>query len=170
MRFVSSILNLYRDISFPGAPKMHTITATCTGTLNLVPELEKLAAVYIPLFTKGRSALDYMQGGFPLFLIWKAAPGMVKDVVFGNSNYSTHPHNVWKSLQGLFAKPKLWSALLDLLVMMDHKHLLVLIDTAVRLRLLDANLRVPAQLGKLHAKEEPAGKVRIFAMVDCWTQ
>lgn len=25
-------------------------------------------------------------------------------------------------------------------------------------------------LGKLGAKDEPAGKVRIFAMVDCWTQ
>jgi len=25
-------------------------------------------------------------------------------------------------------------------------------------------------LGKLGFKEEPAGKVRVFAMVDCWTQ
>lgn len=170
MKFVSSILNLYRDINFPGTPKLGTITAECTGSLKLVPELNKLAVSYIPLFTKGFVALEYMEGGYPLFLIWKSAPGMLKDVVFGSSNYSTHPHNVLKSLLGLFAKPHLWSALLDILVMMNHKHLLALIDIAVQTKILTKETRIPAALGKLHAKEEPAGKVRLFAIVDCWTQ
>jgi len=34
----------------------------------------------------------------------------------------------------------------------------------------DPNLARPDKLGKLGIKEEAAGKVRVFAMVDCWTQ
>jgi hypothetical protein len=34
----------------------------------------------------------------------------------------------------------------------------------------DPRLGNPDKLGKLGLKEEAAGKVRVFAMVDCWTQ
>lgn len=170
MRFVASILNLYREIEFPGVPKMNTIVDKCSGKLETVPSLVQLMSSFIPLFTKDRSALDYMEGGFPLFLIWKAAPGMIKDVAFGASNYSTHPHNVLKSLLALFNNPKLWDSFIDIAVIINHKVILQLVDLATKLGILQRNPAYKGALGKLHAKEEPAGKVRIFAMADCWTQ
>jgi hypothetical protein len=170
MRFVSSILNLFRDITFPGSPKMNTITDACKGTLMTVPALMMLITDFIPLFTKGRNALDFMNGGMPLFLIWKAAPGMIKDFMFGVSNYSTHPHNLLKSLLALYNQPKVWDAFIEILMIMNHKYILGLVDQATKLGLLIRDRVYRGPLGKLHAKEEPAGKVRIFAMVDAWTQ
>jgi hypothetical protein len=170
MKLVSSLLNLYRDITFPGTPKLSTIVDATTGTFKEMPALYLYANAFVPLFTKGLSALDFMNGGRPLFIIWKAAPGMIKDFMFGVSNYSTHPHNILKSLLSLFNRPKLWDAFIDVLMITNNKHILALIDFATMQGLLIKHPRLKGALGKLHAKEEPAGKVRIFAIVDPWTQ
>lgn len=93
---------------------------------------------------------------------------MIKESVFGMSNYSSHPHNVLKSLQALRGKPRLWSAFLSVLHISKNTELLTLVDQAEDSGILLGGR--PGALGKLHAKEEAAGKTRIFAMVDAPTQ
>jgi len=168
MKLVSCILNVYREIKFPGTPNLSTITAPFSGDVSVFDSVAPMLPSILDLFLKRRNALESMEGGKPLFIIWKASPGMIKEPVFGASNYSTHPHNLYKSLLALRNRPQLWTAFMKILHDVNHGPLLQLINLAE-----DKGLMLTGQtgaLGKLHAKEEPAGKVRIFAMVDAWTQ
>lgn len=168
MKLVSCILNVYRDIKFPGTPNLSTITAPFTGDVSVFDSVQPMIPRILDLFTNGRDALEMMEGGKPLFIIWKASPGMIKEPVFGASNYSTHPHNLYKSLMALYNKPELWASFMKIVNDVNHGPLLRLINLAESTGLLLTGQT--GALGKLHAKEEPAGKVRIFAMVDAWTQ
>jgi len=168
MRMCSTILNVYRDIKFPGTPNLETITKGFTGDSGVLQSMFGYIEEFLILALKSKNAREYMDGGFPPFLIWKAAPGMIKESVFGSSNYSTHPHNILKSLQALRGKPAIWRAFKTVLETSNNKAILELVNTAENSGILLGGR--PGAIGKLHAKEEPAGKVRIFAMVDAPTQ
>jgi hypothetical protein len=170
IRLVSSIASLYRNTGYEGTPKLNTITDPFNGKGALVPELNILAPVFIRLFVPSHlDPMEYIRVGInPLILLLKAAPGMIKEAVFGMSNYSTHPHNVLRSLQSLYNQPQLWFPLMTVLKWTDNRYMSNLISIAVSYGLLLPGYK--GALGKLHAKEEAAGKVRLFAMVDCWTQ
>lgn len=167
IKLLLSILNVYRAIDFPGTPKLQTITAPFSGD----PEALHVLFVFVKPFAKAISGklldgLDFVKGTGKLFLILKAAPGMLKHTLFGVANYSSHPHNVLRSLQSLHSS-ELWKPFKYLVEALDHKPIAKLVEIAERTGLL---LPFNGALGKLHAKEEAAGKVRIFAMVDVWTQ
>jgi len=85
----------------------------------------------------------------------------------GISNYSSSPTNLVLQLRGLYNSP-LWPSFEYLYTKIGHYG----VRDAVGLFKQYGNPSGLAftQLGKLHAKEEAAGKVRIFAIVDPWTQ
>lgn len=170
MKLISSILNLYRDIDYPGVPKLNTITAPFAGDLEAMEALRPLIPYFLEAFLpKGDTPQSAIQWkGRRLFLIWKAGPGMLKDTFFGTSNYNSHPSNVFRAFLGLHANKDLWEAFCFITRFVEHRALQSLIDVFVRYEL----FTIPAKgaLGKLHAKEEAAGKVRLFAMVDAPTQ
>jgi hypothetical protein len=170
MRYVSSILNLYRDISYPGTPKLNTITAPFTGDVEAMETLRPLIPYFLQAFLpRGDDPKGSIQWkGRRLFLIWKAGPGMLKDTFLGNANYNSHPHNVLRALIALYKDEEIWNAFTYCVRFVEHRALQVLVDIFIRYRICD--LPASGALGKLHAKEEPAGKVRLFAMVDAPTQ
>lgn len=168
LKMISTILNVYRDIKFPGTPKLQTITQAFTGDTAILDSMFSYIEPFLELALKSKDARDYMDGGFAPFLIWKAAPGMIKESIFGSSNYSTHPHNILKSLQALRGKPAIWDAFLTVLRTSKNTAILEIVQFAEDNGILLGGR--PGAIGKLHAKEEPAGKTRIFAMVDAPTQ
>lgn len=69
MRMVSTILNVYRDIKFPGTPNLETITKGYTGDSGVLLSMFGYIEEFLNLALKGRNAKEYMDGGFPPFLI-----------------------------------------------------------------------------------------------------
>lgn len=169
MKLVSSILNVYRDIDFPGVPKLNTIIAPFSGDVNTIPGLQEYINPFLNLFYPGSTPfVEVVQGKVKIFHIWKAAPGMLKDAIFGKSNYSSHPFNVLSAFGSLYARNRIWEAFMTVITVTNNSYLLKLADLFVKFGL-GASLPIRA-LGKLHAKEEAAGKVRLFAMADAPTQ
>nr|UIW13869.1 MAG: RNA-dependent RNA polymerase [Rhizoctonia solani mitovirus 87] len=169
MKLVSSILNVYRDIDFVGAPKLETIVAPYKGHSDAVENLSLYISDFLNLFYPSSIPFtEIVQGKVRLFHIWKAAPGMLKDAVFGLANYSSHPYNVLKAYMALLSRTEIWDAFMTILIITKNTPLLKLSEILFKFKLTAINLR--GQLGKLHAKEEAAGKVRLFAMVDAPTQ
>lgn len=168
MRWISSILNVYRDIDYEGAPKLSTITQPFTGDVSSLESMREYIAPFCTKFFAADSREAVKWRGRRLFLIWKAGPGMLKQSFLGNSNYNSHPHNVLRAFISLYRNSEIWESFLLLVRLMEHRGLDVLIR-----KFLDYELyKLPGvgPLGKLHAKEEAAGKVRLFAMVDAPTQ
>jgi hypothetical protein len=148
---------------------LETITAAYTGTDSINAELQRWINPYLTLFYPGRAPfVEVVQGKVKLFHIWKAAPGMLKDAIFGKSNYSSHPYNVLRALLSLRARPGLWSAFNIVITILNNKPLLKMVNIIEEYQLWA--MPVTAAVGKLHAKEEAAGKVRLFAMADAPTQ
>lgn len=127
MKLVSSILNVYRDIKYPGKVKLKTITDPFTGDETAVARLQEYIVPFLMAFFSfnllrsdvrrdGSVSLSRLQAlakgaiqwqGRRLFLIWKAAPGMLKTTLFGSADYSTHPYNVFRSFLSLYKQPLL---------------------------------------------------------------
>lgn len=171
MKFISSILNLYRDIDYPGTPKLQTITAPFAGDENAMFNMRSLIAPFINALPQLGSPIfkeNIQWRGRRLFLIWKAGPGMLKDTFFGTADYNSHPSNVFRAFLGLYRNKALWDSFLFLARYVEHRGLNVLIEIFLKYDL--GKIPAAGPLGKLHAKEEPAGKVRLFAMVDAPTQ
>jgi hypothetical protein len=138
-----------------------------------------------------------LEGSGKLFPIFKSAPGMVKaeglTTGMGKvlspmvNDFSTSPTNVVHAIRALYNKKELFRAARDIAVFTGNLALRKLVRAGMHAGegspLVNANFGVlkdnpwgpgmapfKPQLGKLRAKEEPAGKVRIFAMVDPITQ
>ncbi|QDW65415.1 putative RNA-dependent RNA polymerase [Rhizoctonia solani mitovirus 25] len=174
MKWISSILNIYRDIDFEGAPKLSTITNGYEGEVGAVARLQPYIKPFLGGFLSfNKTPLTKLPGlikwdGRRLFMIWKAAPGMLKQSFFGTSNYSTHPHNVLRAFISLYKRPETWSAFVFIAKAVNHRGVLALIKEFLDWQL--DELPGAGAIGKLHAKKEPAGKVRLFAMADAPTQ
>lgn len=87
---------------------------------------------------------------------------------------STHPLAVHEAAVALDENPELRPAILYFLAQLPKGNVLKDLWRHCMLVTLDKSLATvrgsnPA-LGKLSLKQEAAGKVRVFAMVDCWTQ
>lgn len=197
IKFVFTILNMYRVIEYKGVVKLSTITNPFIGYVEIkgpvgpnqfvadMPITDQETAIrfilpYIPAFieslvklTKIRvssfTEVQWNKLSGTLFIIWKAAPGMVKLIGEGGiSDYSTHPVNLVFQLRKLAQDKEIFESFLDIVKGFGHYHLSKLVSAALSVKLLDGPSK--SSIGKLHAKEEAAGKVRIFAIVDAWTQ
>jgi len=167
-----TLLSLYRDLHFSGELKLKTITdpPLCHSSSHL---LKTMIKPFTTLYCKGHHGLTDLSKSNALFPILKSGPQVLRDSGSPVTEYNTHPnsvlktfyliHNTWEGdlikhsiqtiaqLSGNYPVLELWKRLSDLR----------------RDKVLLPSLKIThSLLGKLSVKEEAAGKVRVFAMVD----
>lgn len=177
IRLWLSLFSLYRVIEFPGKVKLATITDPFGGS-DLGQILPAYSSFVITVFRKSiekKFSTDFVWDciheresalrSLPVkpFMISKSSP------VVGHS-YSTSFSMLIMTFHAWSFSPLL-PYLKDWLKMTGNTRFLNWFEEGLRFssgRLKQAYPNLP--LGKLGLKDEPAGKVRVFAMVDCITQ
>jgi len=188
IRLVQTLINIFRVIKFVGALKLDTITAASTATGLLTREIMGFIPLFLNLFVFNRftrrqvTTLVYRFARGPILPLFKGGPGAL-----GIKGYwNTHPIVMAKTLIGMMRLPRVWESFLGLVTLSHNFALAKLVDAFQPLRYLTGlliavpkgakvvfqYLQIEPQrtIGKLGFKEEAAGKVRVFAMVDGWTQ
>lgn len=163
IRFWLTLFSIFRDIIFPGTLKLSTITGPSTATSEA-----GLIEVWLPRFKDlffGQSNLDSLSEAklFPILTSGPQASGKEKtynsgaESVIRSAHLFNDPSNseLKKALQQLMTLTK--SSVLE-----HFFNLIIKLDIQVK--------PLSRFLGRLAIKEEAAGKVRVFAMVDPWTQ
>jgi hypothetical protein len=171
IKFTLSVFNFYRNLDMEGKPKLSTITAPNKGDMEVMPILIGFIRPFLQSFVFSRfdrPAIDAIlrkSGG--IFPIYKSSPGMIKESLpmCGISDFSSHPVNLISQLRALTD-----NGLLEHIRLLNEKLFNQMLSYFI-----DASKPLIAgpvrgTLGKLSVKEEAAGKVRIFALVDAWTQ
>lgn len=186
VRLWLSLFNLYRVIEIPGKLKLSTITAPGVEIASniwlevrgFLPVFAAKLAEFAPEATLVSEAarpdhrLFKPEFQASPFMIAKSSPstravdtdhawrstsvaGIINSAVLLQKDNVLWP--IYQKLTDLTYNPQLISLI---------KKINIGITPEVRKQILSSGI----SLGKLGLKEEPAGKVRVFAMVDCWTQ
>jgi len=171
MRFYLTVLNLYRVLEMPGKLKLNTITDGFKGEAGLRDLFREINSL-VPEFSKMilNLAGDKLESrGIDPSPILKSAPGA------SGGSISTNPLVLIRSARNLRT-----SGLLEPLLYFAKKFQPATKVrypgfTRILLEAADSNVDIPLPstiypMGKLGFKQEAAGKVRVFAMVDAWTQ
>jgi hypothetical protein len=172
IKFVLSVFNFYRNLTMDGTPKLSTITAPNSGDMKIMPLLEFYIPLFISAFVRERGfsaskCQEILKKNGGIFPIYKSSPGMIKESlpVGGMSNFSSHPVNLISQLRALNAMG--FASHIELLNKAWSNNILQYHMDSLKPWLVGP---VRGTLGKLSVKEEAAGKVRLFALVDSWTQ
>jgi len=169
IRFALTVASLYRDLTYNATPNLSTITEPYSGNEKTIKTIVGFIPTFVKLFVKLPPEVrrNLLMGKFVYFPILKSSPQTVSSlsstnpVVLVRSAGSLTPDQIdWISTLGKLSLPE---AELN-----QFQWLLGLaVDTAGYL----TGLNKPTQFsGKLGFKQEAAGKVRVFAMVDPWSQ
>nr|UPW42242.1 MAG: putative RNA dependent RNA polymerase [Xinjiang mito-like virus 75] len=180
IRVVFTVLSVYRVI--PAYPKLNleTITSPSSGIITDLPELNSvLPLLNVPLFIKKKYfqvATGPFTVGRSLRLLTSAGPnsgtqlfGYAIDAFAWRNNPTLL--ETFKSFALLTNNKNVYQKLNDDLKFIDSKNLKV--EDLIGTPEIKKSLRSSSdslKLGKLCLKQEAAGKVRVFAMVDSWTQ
>lgn len=171
IKWVLTILNLFREIDFVGQPKLSTITNPNSGDMAVFADLLALIPAFFKVLSLRPITQELWSRNVKLFIIWKAAPGMLKTVYEGVvdnvSNYSSNPVNLVLQLRAL-RMSSVWEDFSYVIKFTNNRYILTLVRLFEESGLINGPTK--KVIGKLHAKEEAAGKVRLFAIVDAWTQ
>jgi hypothetical protein len=171
MRFYLTIFNLYRILEFPGKLKLRTITDPFKGNPSrkaLYNSVFEMGSIFQGMIAT-RAGNKIKEHGISMDPILKASPG-------NPSKYysSSHPNTLLLTAKrhkdlgtdGLilyfakyFEKPKI----------VRYPGFSRIFQRGSELCLLFNLPSVDFPLGKLGLKDEAAGKIRVFAMVDAWT-
>lgn len=182
MRMTLTLFNVYRVFEFPGKLKTSTITSLSTGTGSLTRYLEGLIPLFVRLFVWNRFSKDYLESKLlkwadsSVFPIFKGGPG-VQGVL---GEWNTDPAILLRSFKSLWRTPNLWESItifIDRWAYKPIKFAFTVCQQVMDVMPPQVGMSRPRfaiaplpYLGKLGTKEEAAGKVRVFAMVDGWTQ
>nr|UIW13819.1 MAG: RNA-dependent RNA polymerase [Rhizoctonia solani mitovirus 47] len=179
IRLALTLLNVYRVFSYTGQLKLSTITSPFTGTDGLKRYLYSVIPLFIKRFVLDRYSLEYLREKFSeyarrsAFAIFKGGPG-VKGVL---GEFNTYPPIMIRAGIALRMSPHLWESFALFLGSFQYPKILHglsvvnnLISLQVKPEVHSPLLKPLPYLGKLGTKVEAAGKVRVFAMVDAWTQ
>nr|WAY16588.1 putative RNA-dependent RNA polymerase [Rhizoctonia solani mitovirus 111] len=171
IKWILTVINLFREIDYVGAPKLSTITDPNSGTMAVLPDLLALIPAFLRALGHRTISSERWSAKAKLFIIWKAAPGMLKStyegVVDNVSNYSSNPVNLVLQLRAL-RMSEVWEDFSYVIKFTNNRYILRLVELFEKSGLINGPTK--KIIGKLHAKEEAAGKVRLFAIVDAWTQ
>lgn len=165
IRWWLTLYAVYRVINIPGKLKLETITAPLTVSVSSVLEVaEEIKNLINP------SMFDTSELNEARFLFLETASAGSKISWMG----------LLTDIMGLSKNPEVLNALHDYLHLTQNYRFSTLIKYInEQLVLLKDKLPVTGDLvtesnefdiGKLSTKKEAAGKVRVFAMVDVWTQ
>jgi hypothetical protein len=190
MRLAMTISSLYRDLEYESTPKFNSITDGYKGKEKTLVELERFIPQFNRLFVvaqlpKGASSLrDLVIGKFSYITIFKSSPFVLsKNLTLkyfkeaGITFISTHPVSMIRSAIGL--EPHVLDALAILADVVKAPRTEGPMAWIRKIRdlfgdqgSLPAFFRIKegTPSGQLGEKQEAAGKVRVFAMVDPWTQ
>jgi len=192
MKLYLTLFNLYRVLEFDGRLKLNTITApsTATGRLDMSKHIEsfvvglKLDSVVnfdmqkhikdTGMFYKRmlpNFVLDWLKNRYEqleAFPILKGAPGTHTNSSDDSLSYSvsTHPVVLTRSAISIRGSSFYTSFLFFINLMPNNNRIRVAFEAASTF----SGLKPLPSLGKLGTKVEAAGKIRVFAMVDAWTQ
>lgn len=175
VRFYLTVFHTYRVLTFPGLVNLGSISDA--GKFFDISKYELYIDTFLRLFVPSRmrfSSLDWMAKRFKFFSIVKSSPqttlftktGFLADRVRAGL-WSTHPVALYHSILAIRNS--------ELFIYFDE----FMKAWAPRLGGLVGRVgdihpitkdRISLPLGKLGFKEEAAGKVRVFAMVDPITQ
>lgn len=198
IRFWMTLFGIYRILEFPGKVKISTITEDTNMNPSLIPLFSQFVVNHFwPVVKKhfhangsvtdalwseeGEGPLEFMKGlRAKPFLISKSGPSIVGGNVTGGAQ-NTSPAAILASAHTWLHSP-LYPVLKNWCKMSGNTWVLNRIESWAKelwvwedsLPLSSGGPKCPFEatnwLGRLGFKEEPAGKVRVFAMVDPWTQ
>jgi len=174
IRYTLTLTNLFRVIEFTGKIKLETITDPFKGD----PQFMKYFSPYVEAYTNlmlGSAAsrlLDPKRLVNPQpFPILKSGPTVSKEIA-----YSSHPLALIRAVLNM-------NKLKNIVPAMGLKSLMLRLKADELMGAVDAIVMTPSApfipnlvkgpkdaIGRLGIKEEAAGKMRVFAMVDPWTQ
>jgi hypothetical protein len=176
IRITLTLINLYRVIEFPGTLKIGTITKGHTGHGGLDKEILSYMPLFAKLFVYERFSETTVWNKLnefsrhSVFAMFKGGPGVQGAL----GQWNTMPWIMLRALKALVADPTLKEALDTILGALEFPKVLNAVNLAggvVGLQWQGKDLVKPLPyLGKLGTKAEAAGKIRVFAMVDAWTQ
>lgn len=165
IRFWLSMFSIYRDIKFPGKLKLSTITAISTAS-DISPISDFIYNFKIT-YTKPEDFLFEPKLDYMFQMLTSGPQGNGKMGIF-----NTHPQSVIDSLK-LFIDPcnhDLFTSLKKVMSLLNMGSLLDTMEKIISCTDWKSVNPRSSYLGRLAIKEESAGKVRVFAMVDPWTQ
>lgn len=160
VRFYLTLSNYYRCIHFPGKLKLNSITDPSKALPNL-PSVSSAVSYFKDLFFD--DAGNWQIGKLQVFQT--SGPQSYSK---GNSSYGS----ITRSAELLERDPVLSSSLKNLLDLTNNLFVSTIYKEALTLsKFSDYTSNYYHEfLGKLSIKDEPAGKRRVFAMVDPFTQ
>jgi hypothetical protein len=178
MRLYLSLFNTYRLITFVGKVDIQSITAPSIGNHTMDEYMLKAIPVFVEKFVFASVSpatlllrlTQYARDS--VFPIIKSAPGTSYEL----REFSSQPHIVLRNFVKLLATGHLYNSIHALASESSNRTLLQLMEGFLQHTTLLADSGVPTtmlrhgSLGKLGFKQEAAGKIRVFAMVDSWTQ
>jgi len=186
IKFWLTLFNLYRILEIPVKAKIQTITSPSTmDSGDVLPKL----GIFIPIFVRQLAtitgnrvkliaSLHPSRGPLWLMSLLKAKPfAILKSTPTARSRYedissplSTSPAGLILSAKAWHANPKLHQIFSDWCTMTGSQYLLNRIQSWSKVPSSNLDAKGSLYLGKLGFKEEAAGKLRVFAMVDPYTQ
>jgi hypothetical protein len=187
IQFWLTLFNLYRILEIPVKAKLNTITSPSTMDPNQVlPALGRFIPMFVyqlatiigfrtplmkSLLTSDKGPLWLMKTlrAVP-FLISKSAPSVRPMTADDDSPVSTSPASLIYSAKAWMNNPGLYQYLTYWCQMTGNTYLLNRIESWSKLPKANIYAKGTPHLGKLGFKEEAAGKLRVFAMCDPYTQ
>lgn len=172
IRMALTLLSLYRDLTFKGKMKIESITDPSSAKTGTIQMMKGLIPRFIKLFVLPVSPKDgmrlWLKGRFSYFPISTSSPS--SSGVWPGS----HPINLKRSAYSLTDKQINDLAILAKLSI--SKGISNPINEIMKIRTnpdtpeTEAIFYSDLPTGKLGLKMEAAGKVRVFAMIDPWSQ
>lgn len=171
IRYWASVFSIYRDLHYTGALKLKTITDSSSATSSAF-EVKKFISSFTTLCWSENDHF-FSSKAATLSQILTSGPQSKRM----DGEYNSHPNVIMKSLK-TFMLPEnkaLFSSLLNILDLTCNVKLQYLLDWfqspySPGRKALEMSTPTSPYLGRLAIKEEAAGKVRLFAMVDPLTQ
>jgi hypothetical protein len=181
VKFYLTLFSMFRDIHFIGKLKLGTITSpsTASQSAHIISSKTKIFAA-LCRDDKSRTMMETVNH---LSIFTTAGPFTFTRL----GEYNSSPPSVIRALKWFYSSPegvKLHPSLIFILEYFKSEAVLSMMNLLVRSKALVSPISGYSQgkvssptpqtvnrfAGKLAIKEEAAGKVRVFAMVDPWTQ
>jgi len=179
IKWVLTMINLFRGLSYVTPPKLNTITSPFSGETAFFKTISPLLRSVLLLLTSRMNKKDEIFKDPIIFPICKSSGNSVASL----GEYSTHPKALVRTLCALSLNQRVTASMQVLIkyyksVGCDNptlnliQKLINLIGNVPDFHHFQKSKFYPnfVYCGKLGFKQEPAGKVRVFAMVDPITQ
>jgi len=178
IRLAMTLASLYRDLSYPGDINLLSITKPSTADSTVIKEIISLIPRFFRLFVspalpKGSSLRDWLQGKFLYFPITTSSPQAYGKI-------SSHPDVLIRSALALDPSQVKSINIINKLYQFEAG----ILSPGENIQMIKTTFARPASgialptedmlkhtfVGKLGIKQEAAGKMRVFAMIDPWSQ